>query len=251
MKKFKQQLQQKINKPCILSCFDSIDSSNDFLANQADTDLIHICVTNKQTHGKGQHGRVWQSNHDSLLFSIKHQLKDCAISGLSLMVGISITKALQKFSTKSLMVKWPNDIYVDGAKLGGILIENQNQNQQHKIIIGVGINIKLPARFNLDDLAIDWHSVQNKPLTKLTLLALLINQILADLDLFATQGIIPFFTDWHRVNYLNQANITLNNHQTYQVVGIDLDGALLLKSTQNKIKKIYHSNQITGIKLDN
>ena len=134
--------------PKDLEChfFDSIDSTNLFLANRPFTNRVELCVTREQTQGKGQFERHWESQKDSsILFSIRRNFpQECNLSGLSLVVGLAIVKALeQECLVEGLKIKWPNDIYFENEKLAGILLESQVQSSNQSVVIGVGINYSI------------------------------------------------------------------------------------------------------------
>ena len=126
--------------------FDSIESTNLFLSKRPFSNKVLLCVTREQTQGKGQYGRLWESQRDgSILFSIRrHFPQERNLNGLSLVVGLAIVKVLEKEClVEGFKIKWPNDIYFKGKKLAGILLENQIQSKNQSVIIGVGINYAL------------------------------------------------------------------------------------------------------------
>ena len=97
--------------------FDSIDSTNLFLSKVPFSNKVQLCLTREQTQGKGQYGRVWESQRDgSILFSIRrHFPQECNLNGLSLVVGLAIVKVLEKEClVEGFKIKWPNDIYFEG-----------------------------------------------------------------------------------------------------------------------------------------
>ena len=99
--------------------FDSLESTSSFLNSLPSSNVTQLCVTREQTQGKGQHDREWLSQKDgSILFSIRQTFaSDINLSGLSLVVGLAIIKALEK------------ECKVDGLKLNGLMIfilEKQN-----------------------------------------------------------------------------------------------------------------------------
>jgi len=110
-------------------------------------------LTNKQTSGRGRHGRDWYVNEGNFAGTLALEVNfdinsnfQCSI--LSLVVGVSIYQALKSLLPKQkLYVKWPNDILIDDAKICGILIEgfpvkNSNHHiQTNRYAIGCGINI--------------------------------------------------------------------------------------------------------------
>lgn len=110
-----------------------------------------IIVTDNQFEGKGRRGDKWKSSPGkSITFSLITNFRiDPKISGwIPLISGISVQKALLKFKIKTSL-KWPNDIILNGKKLGGILCESKNTNQNIQYtVIGIGINVN----DNLNDL---------------------------------------------------------------------------------------------------
>ncbi len=128
---------------------DAIDSTNSYLRQLCATEAVEdftVAVTNNQTHGRGQMGTRWRSQPSkNLMASV---FKDVSFINLehhfyiSMVVSLSILKALKMFQIKNLKVKWPNDILSENKKIGGILIENiVKQNKINAAIIGFGINV--------------------------------------------------------------------------------------------------------------
>ncbi|MCV2353538.1 biotin--[acetyl-CoA-carboxylase] ligase [Paucibacter sp. B2R-40] len=106
-----------------------------------------LLVAEHQTHGRGRLGRAWLSAPgSSLTFSLALNLAPADWSGLSLAVGCAIAEALEPSlglkQAPRLTLKWPNDIWLDGRKLGGILIETVTAGAGRMAVIGVGLNIK-------------------------------------------------------------------------------------------------------------
>jgi len=109
---------------------------------------LHPCllVAEHQSHGRGRQGRSWHSTAGaSLTFSISLPLEVADWSGLSLVVGTAIAEALDPHGDR-LRLKWPNDLWLDQRKLGGILIETVPAGNLRMAVIGVGLNISDRAR---------------------------------------------------------------------------------------------------------
>jgi len=113
---------------------------------RADDLLPSLLVAEHQTLGRGRMGRAWMSAPgSSLTFSLGVGLPEADWTGLSLVVGSAIAEALEPNPPASgprLMLKWPNDLWLDERKLGGILIETVQANRQRLVVIGVGINVR-------------------------------------------------------------------------------------------------------------
>ena len=104
--------------------FDEIRSTNAFMLQHAD-ELKNgdICIAEYQSAGRGRRGRTWVSPYGhhvyASMFWHLYQGMSAAM-GLSLVIGCSIVKTLQKYGVTDLGLKWPNDIYKDNKKLADI-----------------------------------------------------------------------------------------------------------------------------------
>lgn len=125
------------------------DSTNTFLSELAkDTTLKSptVIITDNQTAGRGQRNSTWYAEPGkSLAMSVYIEPKKLLIKDqfyLSMLVSLSVKKALQDFGVPKVTVKWPNDILSRSKKLAGILIENTvKQNKISSSIIGIGVNV--------------------------------------------------------------------------------------------------------------
>ncbi|WP_342131155.1 biotin--[acetyl-CoA-carboxylase] ligase [Hydrogenophaga sp. OTU3427] len=125
-----------------------IDSTNTELMRRARTDVLAptLLVALAQTAGRGRRGKAWVSAPgDSLTFSLGLPLTPANWSGLSLAVGVSLADSLHP----EVRLKWPNDLWWAGRKLGGILVETANpganQGAGRCAVVGVGLNLATPA----------------------------------------------------------------------------------------------------------
>ncbi|MBP7478191.1 MAG: biotin--[acetyl-CoA-carboxylase] ligase, partial [Chitinophagales bacterium] len=133
---------------------EEIDSTNSFVKqylskNKPKAEMV--IMSHAQPAGRGQYGNVWLSEpHKNLTFSYLHfpnQVRPDNQFNLNIKVSLAIHRALARIlqpleTQHELKIKWPNDIYLDNKKIGGILIENTIQGQFiESCIIGVGLNI--------------------------------------------------------------------------------------------------------------
>lgn len=132
--------------------FNRLPSTNNFLKRIAGfTNRPVSCVADLQTSGYGQQCRNWTSQLMDITLSLmlpidlENQSSNCFPVALSQKVALSIANSLSQFTQSFIGVKWPNDLYVDNRKIGGILIEmTPLLDGQRYIIIGVGINLQDP-----------------------------------------------------------------------------------------------------------
>lgn len=133
----------------------AIDSTNSYLRQLSAKEAVEdytVVLANYQTHGRGQMGTQWTSQEsknlmasvfkDTSFVNIKHNFY------ISIVVSLSIFRALESLYIKKLKVKWPNDILAGNKKIAGILIENViKQNLVQASIIGIGLNVN-QTKFN-------------------------------------------------------------------------------------------------------
>lgn len=106
----------------------------------------------RQTAGRGQRGRAWQSlPGDSLTFSLAYVMPGgpAALAGLSLATGVAVVEGLSDLPLSAphvLGLKWPNDVLLRGGKLAGILIETVPAGPGRiGVVIGIGVNLRHAA----------------------------------------------------------------------------------------------------------
>ncbi|MFQ3237510.1 MAG: BirA family biotin operon repressor/biotin-[acetyl-CoA-carboxylase] ligase [Paraglaciecola sp.] len=221
-----------------LEVLNVINSTNQYLKEKK-TGLTNgqACVAEAQTAGRGRRGRKWVSPYGaSLYLSMYWQFAGGyqSIGGLSLAVGVSLSEALKKAGYDDIQLKWPNDIYAQGKKLAGVLIEVEGQiGGACECIIGIGLNISLPAKVEqIDQPWIDLTKLNGPPVDRNKICALILDEVTKDLNLFEQQGLSPFVQKWRAVDaYRDQAiSLSIGNRTIAGIGrGIDETGAILLQ----------------------
>ena len=101
-----------------------------------------VAVAEHQTAGRGRTGRRWEDTEGrSLLCSVLLRPAGGPLPQLSLVVALAVAEAIEDVAALSPLVKWPNDLLVDGRKLAGILLEASGG----AVIAGIGINVNQDA----------------------------------------------------------------------------------------------------------
>lgn len=106
-----------------------------------------VWFTLNQTKGKGQRGKVWNSENGKNLAYTAIFNPDALFNIhkafiLSATVAIACCKCINEFVANDALIKWPNDIYWNDRKAAGILIENIIVNEHWKwVVIGIGVNV--------------------------------------------------------------------------------------------------------------
>jgi BirA family biotin operon repressor/biotin-[acetyl-CoA-carboxylase] ligase len=108
-----------------------------------------LVIANEQTAGRGRSGKSWQSSSGAGLWLtlIERPVDSSGLGVLSLRVGLAAAEALDRFAPEPIRMKWPNDLYIDRAKLAGILVEARWREQAVEwVAIGIGVNVKAPGK---------------------------------------------------------------------------------------------------------
>jgi len=109
-----------------------------------------IVTADEQSAGRGRKGRVWSAPAGSaLLFSAVLRPLEREHGLLPLAVPVAVCDAIESVAPVETMVKWPNDVWIEGSKVAGVLIEARFPDWA---VIGIGVNVSIePAEFP-DDL---------------------------------------------------------------------------------------------------
>ncbi len=131
-----------------IECLKIIDSTNALLLRaELPSEGCHLAIAECQLEGKGRRGNHWLTPFGSqLALSMGCRIRDLTgVQTLPLFLGMSLVEKLQGLGFHGLGLKWPNDLYLYGKKMGGILVETSKDASGWKIVIGVGLNLSQDA----------------------------------------------------------------------------------------------------------
>ena len=129
-----------------------------------------VIISDKQTQGRGRHGKKWVSNKGNLFFSIFFNInKNIQTSKLVISNLKIIKKILSKHIKSKIKIKRPNDITVNKKKICGILNETLFYNDLKYLVIGIGINIVSSPNIR-DYPTTNLNEITNKTVSKTKLL---------------------------------------------------------------------------------
>ncbi|AFU99037.1 bifunctional biotin--[acetyl-CoA-carboxylase] ligase/biotin operon repressor BirA [Simiduia agarivorans] len=217
-----------------LYCTDSTNTR----AVEASAQGIHgrVWLAEQQTAGRGRRGRAWVSPFAANLYLSMgwHFFGGAAaLSGLSLAVGVACARALASLGLTGLQLKWPNDLLVNGKKLGGILLEMTGDPAgECRVVVGVGLNVAMPPATAIDQPWVDLASLGVK-VTRNDLAAAVLSQMHAALEQFAREGFSAFRSEWMGLDAFAGVPVTLSSAATVHrgvARGVDASGALLLET---------------------
>lgn len=212
----------------------SLDSTNTFLLDLSHSANFHgyACMAEQQTAGKGRRGRQWVSPFGKNVYlSVGWKIPDeRSLEGLSLAVGCAAARAVRSESSQiNVGLKWPNDLFIEGGKAGGILIELGASNAGfHHLVIGVGINLALSVK---DVAGIDqpWSVVAGASRNRIA--GALLSELVACLVVFSNEGFAPFADEWNALDIFADQEVNLvstGSTRSGVARGVDEQGHLLL-----------------------
>jgi len=231
-----------------INVFKTIDSTNTYARELAEKSSVSglVILAEQQTAGRGRRGKNWVSPFAANIYlSIVWDFEKGAqaLEGLSLAVGVAVRRALTAHGVQGVTLKWPNDIYVEQKKLGGILLEMIGDPAGHcSVVVGVGLNVSMPvSRASAIDQ--DWTDVatelQDKLPARNKLAAELISEILPLLSTFQAQGFAAYRDEWQVADafYGQTAVISTPKQSIVGIVkGVDTNGALRLELDDGSIE---------------
>ena len=214
-----------------------VDSTNAWLLKSQHKHAV-VCLAERQHAGRGRRGRDWVSpfaTNLTMSMGWRFELDITAMSSFSLVCGVAVVRALQKFSVPDLDLKWPNDILCRGKKLGGILIEMRGESGGPcELVIGLGLNVRMPANVGI---TIDqpWIDLQHHDAISRNLLAASLVDELIQACIACSNGLVDSYLDeWRQLNAYDNQTVMIQMMDGRTVAGnfadIDESGALLLES---------------------
>ncbi|MFO0944212.1 MAG: biotin--[acetyl-CoA-carboxylase] ligase [Pirellulales bacterium] len=241
--------------------FDTIDSTNSAarrMALEYDLKYPALLVADNQTQGRGRGGHSWWSPDGCLMFTLVLSAASLpeqrnSWSQLALITGVAAADAIESICPElEMQLKWPNDLYFKGRKVGGILIESFNLPSELSVenslfAIGVGINTAMhwqAAPIEVQIRATCLSSACDRHVERQYLLHEFIQQLQQRLSQWKFDS-DNWLEDWHPRCFLSGKVVTVNTSRaaspqlvTGRCEGVARDGQLLIRSETGAIQPI-------------
>ena len=238
----------------LLEVFEELTSTNQYLLDRLITEKICgvVVLSEYQSAGRGRRGSKWYSPFGAgINLSIGWHFDQPveSLTQLSMTAGVAVIRTLSAFGIDGIGLKWPNDIFFQGKKLGGILIEMRGESAGPcDVVIGIGMNVVFPdnAVTGIEQAWTDVASIKYPLPSRNALTARLISELVNLLEEYKQQTVQEILNEWRQYDCINGNVVTLllpNQSVTGRVIGIDDHGALLL-SVNNEIKQ-YTAGEIS------
>jgi len=210
------------------------------LAQQSATEWT-VVVADVQTKGRGREGKKWESLKGGLWFSVilRPSVPTPKLPLLQFLAAIAIRQALENKTGLSVKLKWPNDLVLGNAKVGGILIESKTLADRISFaILGIGLNIN-QSKAQLPPEAISLRLVSGKQHDLPVLLRAILDQMRSSYDDLDNPSKI--MEDWWRncVHRPLRVQVTVSKDTVTGVSrAIDEDGSLVIETDDHKIRRV-------------
>lgn len=232
-------LQQRIDRLEVLL---DVDSTNTYVFQRAREYMgqRYAVFAEKQSQGRGRRGRHWISPfgkniYCSLLESFQGGVSQ--LEGLSLVTGIAVQRALHKLGVDGVQLKWPNDVYLNGKKLAGILMEVTGEYSSHcQVVIGIGLNVSLNDD-DANDIQQPWIALKQviPSIRRNDVASQLLNELMLALDEFKQNGFAAFQQTWSELDLYHGQQVAIltspsatEPQQIGIVKGVNRKGELML-----------------------
>lgn len=194
-----------------------------------------VLLAERQTGGRGRRGRDWASPlaahiYLSVLRGFAGGLAQ--LGGLSLVAGVAVPEALRGLGHAQVQLKWPNDLVVDGHKLGGLLVEGGGEFAgPARAVIGIGLNVHMPPAFaeRIDQPWTDLDQLAGEPVQRNAVATAVLAALLPALEQFEAEGLAPFLSRYAALDSLAGREVRVELGGAWQdgrALGLAEDGAL-------------------------
>jgi BirA family biotin operon repressor/biotin-[acetyl-CoA-carboxylase] ligase len=238
----------------------SIGSTNDLARRLAEAgEPAGLFVrAERQTAGRGRHGRTWQSPPGNLYASLllRPTRPAAEVASLSLVTALALAEAVETLSEGRIAprLKWPNDVLVDGAKLAGILLENVAEGRgRAALIIGIGVNVGWAPEADLPYRATSLSAL-GVPQTPRRVLTVLGASLRFRLDRWERDGFAAMREDWlARAAVLgSQIEVRIGDRIVQGwMAGLDPHGALCLERADGTLELLSAGEIMSAHEVSN
>lgn len=233
---------------------ESCGSTNDEAARLARAGAAHgtVVIATTQTGGRGREGRSWASPEGGLYLSavLRPPLPLADVPPMTLAIGIATCDAVRAVGA-SAVIKWPNDLLVDGRKLAGVLLEAHSQGGKlEAVVMGIGINLtRTPDAVAAT--AISLAEAAGRSVDREAFVASLLSHLECWIDRYVACGmpaIIPAWQERMAPGFAARAVID-GAPLTGVVCGLAEDGALELRDDTGRIHRV-RSGDVDAIRSE-
>jgi len=217
--------------------YESTGSTNDIAQRLAESGSPEgtAVFSEGQSKGRGRLGREWSSPKGKgiyLSLILRPKISPTHASKITLMSAIAVATAIRKITDLTALIKWPNDIMVNGHKVCGILTEMSAEiNTVKYVVLGIGINVNTEKE-HLPKGASSLKSELGEAISRVELTQELLREIEHQYRLFREEGFEHIITGWRNFSYMLGERVrVMCQDKKIEGYAVDLDsnGALVIR----------------------
>lgn len=227
--------------------FGTLPSTNDLAKELGAQQALEgtLVIADVQTGGRGRLGRVWDSPEGGLYVSVllRPVLPPTEMPQLTLTAAVAVVRALRRATGVTPGIKWPNDLILDGKKLGGILTEMETESDQIRhLVVGLGLNVnnsRFPAE--LEQSATSLARARGVSFVRLPIVRAWLEEFDELYGRFLAREFAGILAEWkeHTVTVGRMVTVRQGPREiSGQALEVAADGALLLQVSSGEIVRI-------------
>ncbi|MGO0061044.1 biotin--[acetyl-CoA-carboxylase] ligase [Brevibacillus fluminis] len=212
-----------------------------------------IIIADQQKSGKGRMGRPWHSPKGTGIFMsliIRPDMPLANAPQLTLLTAVAMSKAIEMVvPSVKVQIKWPNDLFVNGKKICGILTElNAEENRVNYLVIGTGVNVN----HLLSDFPEELHSIATSlriesglSIQRAELVQAYCRSFEREYAFYLENGFARIREEWEANSYTLGRIVKVYNQQNAiegRAVGLGPDGALLVEDANGHRHQVYSAD---------
>ncbi len=232
--------------------FDSLTSTNDEAKNMGfdGAEEGTVVVAKKQTGGRGSKGRSWLSSEGEGIFCsviTRPEIDFTSVAVITLIAGLSVCKALRSVTKMDALIKWANDIVINGKKICGILSESYTSGAAVDFVVtGIGINCD-NEKFEgeLETIATSVIIETGEKINKAYLLTKVLDEFEKDYSAFIKFGFDALYDEYKALSAVIGKKVKIIGKENYEAEAVDIkkSGELVIR-VDGKERDIY-ANEVS------
>lgn len=211
-----------------------------------------LILAEEQTGGKGRMGRPWHSPKGSGIWMsliLRPDIPLPTAPQITLLTAVAMAKTMQDVLGVEARIKWPNDIFIQGKKVCGILTElNAEAHQIKYLIVGMGINANLSLEefpLELREIATSLQIEAGSPIRRASFIQAFCRIFERLYEGYLEHGFAPIRAAWEANSYTIGRQVQVYSTQTPlsgTAVGLDSDGVLIVRDALGQEHKVYSAD---------
>lgn len=215
-----------------------------------------VVIADGQTGGKGRLGRIWASPPGVNLYTsivLRPGIQPQNAAQLTFLAAVAVAETVKGFIRKSLEVKWPNDILIDGRKAAGILLEMDTEpDRVNFVVVGIGVNLNMrrgDLQESIKKTAVSLFDKTGVEIDRAEFSARLYSTFEKWYKIYGKAGFSPVLDEWKgyfgfagRPVKINSVGASIEG----VCMGVDADGALLVRVASGKVERVLSGDVVAG-----